>query len=649
MNFSSSRSRRWSNRRSRLRAMPLAVALVLALELAVGGQHLGQPVLGQARAARRPQRAQVGRVRDRVRQRRGRRLLDGLREADLACRRRPSPPRRQPLGSRRLRLARPPASPTRRGEYAAPGAVALCVRACAIRLSSDAGPRLADPTRSLRRSPAARTGRRRRQQHAQVHDVGPGGAGDDQVAQRAEEARSSRSRPGRPPAAPARAPRPAPASVVGHTRRPRRSAPSTPSVARRGHDRRHREARPAARPRPPPAPGCGRRGRARARSPSSRRRRAGTRAARAGRAALDALAQDGDEHARDLARLAFEPRRQHGAAAVPGAGASLAAASRLSAVAADDARGARAGRSGRPAWASPATRAARPGLEMAPHGRRAASSTPRSRSTRERVGVGRGVGRPSGPRRSWTRSSPTTSESTSVTTRAGAAARASPPPLRRDRCLRTVFSSWIAGAGAHQQRRHRRLVREADALGRARAAARRPRPRAAPAAGRRRPRPRASASTSFAARRPRSSGTGWPASSRRVRRQRGGPSSRCRRRGPSKGVEPSACSAAARHRAARPCRRRPRPARPRSSRWTAPATSSTRPRRRRCRAHQPRGVGRREAGRAGSRRRRGAGGPGSGVCFMRARLSSPGILDGGVPRRGAGLSDPGAGPACSAG
>src|SRR5258706_43790 len=39
------------------------------------------------------------------------------------------------------------------------------------------------------------------------------------------------------------------------------------------------------------------------------------------------------------------------------------------------------------------------------------------------------------------RSSPTTSERTRVTTRAGAAARARPPPLRRERCLRTVLSS----------------------------------------------------------------------------------------------------------------------------------------------------------------------------------------------------------------
>ena len=60
------------------------------------------------------------------------------------------------------------------------------------------------------------------------------------------------------------------------------------------------------------------------------------------------------------------------------------------------------------------------------------------------------------------RSSPTTSDRTSATTRAGAARRASPPPFSRDRCLRTVFSSWIDAPGAHQRRGERRLLGQRD-------------------------------------------------------------------------------------------------------------------------------------------------------------------------------------------
>ena len=50
------------------------------------------------------------------------------------------------------------------------------------------------------------------------------------------------------------------------------------------------------------------------------------------------------------------------------------------------------------------------------------------------------------------RSSPTTSESARVSTRAGQAKRASWPPLMRERCLRTELISWISAPAARSGR-----------------------------------------------------------------------------------------------------------------------------------------------------------------------------------------------------
>jgi hypothetical protein len=116
-----------------------------------------------------------------------------------------------------------------------------------------------------------------------------------------------------------------------------------------------------------------------------------------------------------------------------------------------------------------------------------------------------------GPEAIVERSSPTTSDSTSALTRAGAARRARPPPLRRDRCLRTAFSSWMVAPACMRRAVVRALSRsERPPAGAGRSAEAPPDKRS-----RRRssaPNPRRRRSTSAAARRPRRSGIGWPAS-----------------------------------------------------------------------------------------------------------------------------------------
>ena len=144
-----------------------------------------------------------------------------------------------------------------------------------------------------------------------------------------------------------------------------------------------------------------------------------------------------------------------------------------------------------------------------------ASRTPRSSRTRSASAkvVGSGT---VGPEAIVDRSSPTTSERTRATTRAGAAARARPPPLSRERCLRTVLSSAMEAPArsrcAVTAAFSSRVTPSAGAGSRAEAP---PERRSTSVSSL--PRPCARASTARAAARPRASGSGWPARRRRVR------------------------------------------------------------------------------------------------------------------------------------
>jgi hypothetical protein len=113
-------------------------------------------------------------------------------------------------------------------------------------------------------------------------------------------------------------------------------------------------------------------------------------------------------------------------------------------------------------------------------------------------------------------SSPVTSEITSASTRAFVAA-ASCPPWIDERCLRTVFMSWI---GAPLARRARvtalRSAIDTPATGIARSAE--PPPETSASSRSSGPSVRAAARISRAAPWPASSGTGCPASTTRMRR-----------------------------------------------------------------------------------------------------------------------------------
>ena len=162
-------------------------------------------------------------------------------------------------------------------------------------------------------------------------------------------------------------------------------------------------------------------------------------------------------------------------------------------------------------------------------------------------------------------SSPGTSEIASVTTRAGGRARASRPPLMRERCFRTRVDLADVGARAQQRPRHRLLVGERQARAPARSSWPTRRRRAAPAPDRPAPAPSASASVRAAAARPAASGTGWPASTiadepgrppiavprDRDARRCGPPASRGRRDSAARRPRPWSL---------RPCRRRARSA-----------------------------------------------------------------------------------------
>ncbi len=234
------------------------------------------------------------------------------------------------------------------------------------------------------------------------------------------------------------------------------------------------------------------------------------------------------------------------------------------------------------------------------------------------------------------RSSPTTSERTRVTTRAGAAARARPPPLRRERCLRTVLSS-VMPAPARMSR-----AVTADLSSRLRPGTGAGSSAEAPPESSTRTmssavRPRTMASAACAACTPRASGSGWPARSSRVRR-RGGPGALDTAR-PSASRAPRTCSAAAAIAgAALPAARTS--TRPRPSGYACPAAIKRRP----CRRRAAR-----------------TSGPGSAACKPAASTAaaarrSAARLEGGRgcgaerPRRGRpGFSVPCAGPARSAG
>ena len=173
-------------------------------------------------------------------------------------------------------------------------------------------------------------------------------------------------------------------------------------------------------------------------------------------------ARPGEQVARDLARLALRAR----ASARGGAIAQRARPRRPGRidderVVADDQIAhalegavARLGRLGDLARAPRAQ--ARPGPRPASARRRRGA---RARRARRRSASGSGA---VGPDAMTSSGSPMTSESASVSTVAGQAARASSPPLKRERCLRTAFSSLIGRAGGQQQPRHRLLVLERD-------------------------------------------------------------------------------------------------------------------------------------------------------------------------------------------
>src|SRR5207249_2773694 len=107
--------------------------------------------------------------------------------------------------------------------------------------------------------------------------------------------------------------------------------------------------------------------------------------------------------------------------------------------------------------------------------------------------------------------SPITSESASVTTVAGHAARARSPPLKRERCLRTALSSAIVAPAA--RRRRVTCCFSSSMTGGAGAAASADPPPETRKTTRSSSRALAASSRSRAdAARPRASGTGWPAS-----------------------------------------------------------------------------------------------------------------------------------------
>ena len=176
-----------------------------------------------------------------------------------------------------------------------------------------------------------------------------------------------------------------------------------------------------------------------------------------------------------------------------------------------------------------------------------------------------------GPEAIVDRSSPTTSESTSVTTRAGAAARARPPPLSHDRCLRTAFVSWIVAPARRRSAVVRALsssVTPSAGEGRSADAP----PESSTSSRSSRPRSRASASTSAAAARPRASGTGWLAVRSCTRSS--GPCAAVETASPADRRSPSTSSAArAIGTAALPTATIA--TRPRPSRWRTPAASRT--------------------------------------------------------------------------
>ena len=114
-------------------------------------------------------------------------------------------------------------------------------------------------------------------------------------------------------------------------------------------------------------------------------------------------------------------------------------------------------------------------------------------------------------------SSPGTSEMTRVTTRAGAAAAASRPPLMAERCLRTQFISVDRRPGFEQRPVDLLLVGEGQAGRRPAPAAPRRRPRSGRARDRRRVSPPTAARMRAAAAAPAASGTGWEASTTSMR------------------------------------------------------------------------------------------------------------------------------------
>ncbi len=122
-----------------------------------------------------------------------------------------------------------------------------------------------------------------------------------------------------------------------------------------------------------------------------------------------------------------------------------------------------------------------------------------------------------GPEPMTSRGSPITSDRSRAMTRAGAAARASWPPLNTEQCFRTALS-WLMSAPAASRSRVTACL-SASVMGGAGAGVNAEAPPEMSTSTRSRsPALRASARISRAAARPRSSGTGCPASASRIRR-----------------------------------------------------------------------------------------------------------------------------------
>ena len=172
---------------------------------------------------------------------------------------------------------------------------------------------------------------------------------------------------------------------------------------------------------------------------------------RTGRPVRDDLPRDGGVHARDLARLAFDRAGEHQRAEAEFARARA----RRHRAPGDCCRPpccARARKSGSPGFGVSGISPRTPLLDALAHGGGHAlaqiSYFSRIATAPAKVEASGAVG----PEPMTSRSSPITSESSSASTAAGAARRASCPPLMREMCLRTALISWMLAPQASSRR-----------------------------------------------------------------------------------------------------------------------------------------------------------------------------------------------------